>query len=167
MYDMLQPSENEKHKENLIFNITFRHFAASHSIRSRLRLTPIAKPIYGGGQTCTSYNFTINKLVQIPGKGGGNFVDNLSINDPRFSPSQTINYQNYCYQYRQPILFQRLIYRYFPHHTLILSQEPEVLIQTLKHFTFTINNLGAGQSQTFNLQGQTANSNTVPLALPV
>ena len=47
--------------------------------------------VYGGWQTCTTYNFTIEKLVQIP--NGSNFVDNLSINDPKYSPSQTINYE--------------------------------------------------------------------------
>src|ERR1035437_8049928 len=50
--------------------------------------------IYGGGQTCTNFNFSIEKKMQMPGKGGGNFVDNLAgVNDPKFSPSQAISYE--------------------------------------------------------------------------
>ena len=51
--------------------------------------------IYGGGEVCPprQVKFIINKQVQKPGKGGGNFVENLTINDPRFSPSQNVNFK--------------------------------------------------------------------------
>lgn len=120
--------------------------------------------LYGGGQTCTSYNFTINKLVQVPGKGGGNFVDNLSINDPRYSPSQTINYQVIVTNTGNQTIPTLNITDNFPSYINFISGAGSFNSNT-KTLTFTINNLGAGQSQTFNLQGQTANSNTVPAGI--
>ena len=49
--------------------------------------------IYGGGEVCeTKVKFTINKLVQNPGKGG-NYVENLNINDPRLKPGQNVNFK--------------------------------------------------------------------------
>lgn len=50
--------------------------------------------IYGGGQACQEQiKFTINKLVQRPGKGGGDFVENLTVNDPRYAPNQNVNFK--------------------------------------------------------------------------
>ncbi len=51
--------------------------------------------VYGGGEVCTpkQVKFTINKLVQKPGKGGGEFVENLTIADPRFSPNSNVNFK--------------------------------------------------------------------------
>ena len=50
--------------------------------------------VYGGGEVCqTQVKFTINKLVQMPGKGGGDFVENMGVNDPRFSPGQNVNFK--------------------------------------------------------------------------
>ena len=51
--------------------------------------------IYGGGEVCPSkqVKFVINKQVQNVGKGGGNFVENLTINDPRLTPNQNVNFK--------------------------------------------------------------------------
>lgn len=52
--------------------------------------------VYGGGQVCQNQvKFTINKLVQKPGptKGGGDFVENMTVNDPRFAPNQNVNFK--------------------------------------------------------------------------
>lgn len=50
--------------------------------------------IYGGGEVCEKQvKFTIDKTIQTPGKGGGSFVDNLTINDPKFSANQDVNFK--------------------------------------------------------------------------
>src|SRR3989344_7889396 len=51
--------------------------------------------IYGGGEVCPpkQVKFVINKQVQKPGKGGGEFVENLTINDPRLTPNQNVNFK--------------------------------------------------------------------------
>lgn len=49
--------------------------------------------IYGGGEVCPpQVKFTIDKKVQKPTKGG-EFVDNLSVNDEKFNPGQTVSFQ--------------------------------------------------------------------------
>lgn len=49
-------------------------------------------PIYGGGQTCQqASNMVLNKTVQNPQTGI--FVNNLSVNDPKFSSDQTVAFQ--------------------------------------------------------------------------
>lgn len=50
--------------------------------------------IYGGGEVCQEQvKFTINKLVQKPGKAGGDFVENLTAADPRYSPNQNVTFK--------------------------------------------------------------------------
>jgi len=117
------------------------------------------QPIYGGGQTCTNFNFTINKLVQMP--NGSNFVDNLSINDPRFSPSQIINYELIVTNTDSNTIPTINIVDTFPTYINFVSG-PGSFNSNTNTLSFTVSNLGAGQSQTFNLQAKTANSNTVP-----
>ncbi|MBP7832152.1 MAG: DUF11 domain-containing protein [Candidatus Levybacteria bacterium] len=49
--------------------------------------------IYGGGEVCpTDVKFTIDKKVQ-KGTKGGEFVDNLSVNDEKFAPTQNVTFE--------------------------------------------------------------------------
>src|SRR5688500_19184342 len=51
------------------------------------------QPIYGGGETCEEkVKFTINKLVKSPAKDGA-FVENLTINDPRYPAGSNISFK--------------------------------------------------------------------------
>ncbi len=122
------------------------------------------QPIYGGGQTCVSYNFTINKVVQVPGKSGGNYVDNLTINDPRYSPSQTVNYQLIVTNTGNETIPTLNITDHFPQYISFVSGAGSY-DKNSKTLTFTLNNLGAGQSQTIKLQAKTADSKTVPIGV--
>ena len=118
--------------------------------------------LYGGGQTCTSFNFTINKLVQMP--NNSNFVDNLGINDPRFSPSQSINYQLIVTNTGNETIPTLNVKDNFPQFINFVSGAGSFDTNS-KVLSFTISNLGAGQSQTFNLSAKTADSKTVPAGI--
>lgn len=49
--------------------------------------------VYGGGEVCPpEVKFTIDKKIQKPTKGG-EFVDNLSVNDEKFNPGQNVTFQ--------------------------------------------------------------------------
>jgi uncharacterized repeat protein (TIGR01451 family) len=49
--------------------------------------------IYGGGEVCPpEVKFTIDKKVMSPTKGG-QMVDNLSVNDPKFSAGNSVTFQ--------------------------------------------------------------------------
>jgi len=122
------------------------------------------QPIYGGGQTCTSFNFTINKLVQVPGKGGGNFVDNLGVNDPKFSPSQTINYELIVTNTGNATIPTLNITDTFPTYINFVSGAGSYNSNS-KTLSLIVSNLGAGQSQTINLTAQVTDSKTVPVGV--
>jgi len=49
--------------------------------------------IYGGGEVCQkSVSFNLDKKVQKPTKGG-EFVDNLGVDDEKFTPGSTVNFR--------------------------------------------------------------------------
>ena len=49
--------------------------------------------VYGGGDNCAKdTSFTLNKLVQSPNKGG-EFVENLTINDAKFAVGSQVNFK--------------------------------------------------------------------------
>jgi uncharacterized repeat protein (TIGR01451 family) len=120
------------------------------------------QPTYGGGQTCTASTFTINKLVQMP--NNSNFVDNLGINDPRFSPSQTVNYELIVTNTGNSTIPTLNIVDTFPQYINFVSGAGSYDSNS-KTLTFTISNLGAGQNQTINLTAQAADSKTVPVGV--
>jgi uncharacterized repeat protein (TIGR01451 family) len=117
--------------------------------------------LYGGGQTCTTFNFTIDKKVQMPGKGGGNFVDNLGINDPKFTPSQTVSYELIVTNTGNNNIPTLNIVDTFPVFINFVSGAGSFNSNS-KTLSLTVSNLGAGQSQTLNLTAQVADSKTVP-----
>lgn len=122
------------------------------------------QPIYGGGQTCTSNNFTINKYVQVPGKGGGNFVPTLLNTDAKYSPSQTINYELIVTNTGNSTIPTLNITDNFPQYVNFVSGAGSYDANS-KTLTFTISNLGAGQNQKINLTAQIADSKTVPVGM--
>jgi uncharacterized repeat protein (TIGR01451 family) len=120
------------------------------------------QPIYGGGQTCTSNNFTINKLVQMP--NGSNYVDNLGFNDPRFSPSQIVKYELIVTNTGNSTIPTLNVTDNFPAYINFVSGAGSYNSNS-KTLSFTVNNLGAGQNQKFNLTAQIADSKTVPVGV--
>src|ERR1035437_1591972 len=111
--------------------------------------------LYGGGQTCTSSSFSLQKFVQVPGQS--NFVNNLSINDAKFSMSQTANFQLIISNTGSQNISSINIVDTFPQFVSFVSG-PGSFNNSNNTLTFVVNNLNAGQSQTFNLSGKIANS---------
>lgn len=118
--------------------------------------------IYGGSQNCTtSFTFSVQKLVQNPGKGGGNFVNNLSINDAKYAPSQTVNFKinvtNTSSQTIPTITIKDVFPQYLNYATGSGSFNADS--NTL---SFTVENLKAGETRSFGVTGKVADA----LALP-
>jgi uncharacterized repeat protein (TIGR01451 family) len=120
--------------------------------------------VYGGGQTCTSNNFTINKYVQVPGKGGGNYVPTLLNTAATYSPSQTIKYELIVTNTGNSIIPTLNITDNFPQYVNFVSGAGSYDANS-KTLTFTISNLGAGQNQKIDLTAQTADSKTLPVGM--
>lgn len=120
------------------------------------------QPLYGGGQSCTTnFAFTINKLVQVPGKGGGQYVDNLSINDPKYSPSQNVNYELVVTNTGSQTIPTINVTDAFPQFITFVSGVGNYN-QNNNTLNFTINNLEAGKSVSYVLTAKTADANTLP-----
>jgi uncharacterized repeat protein (TIGR01451 family) len=113
--------------------------------------------LYGGGQTCTSYSFSLQKFVQVPGQSWGDFVNNLSINDPKFSLSQTVNFQIVVTNNGSNNISSVTIVDTFPQFVSFVAG-PGSFNSSNNTLTFVVNDLNVGQSQTFNLSGKIANS---------
>ncbi|MGA2968015.1 MAG: hypothetical protein ABSD69_02505 [Candidatus Levyibacteriota bacterium] len=113
--------------------------------------------LYGGGQTCTSYNFSLQKFVQVPNQSWGNFVNNLSVNDPKYSLSQTVNFQIVITNTGSNNISSVTIADTFPQFVSFVAG-PGSFNTGNNTLTFVVYNLNVGQSQTFNLSGKIANS---------
>lgn len=118
--------------------------------------------LYGGGQSCPpSYAYTINKLVQVPGKGGGQFVDNLSINDAKYTPSQGIIYQVIVTNTGSNTIPSLNVTDTFPQFITFVSGVGNYN-QNTNTLNFTVTNLNPGKSVTYVLNAKTADANTMP-----
>ncbi len=112
--------------------------------------------VYGGGQTCT-FNFTISKSVQTPGKGGGQYVHNLGPNDALFSTSQNVNYQIVVTNTGSNTIPSLNVVDTFPQFVTFVSGVGNYN-QSNNTLNFTVNNLTPGQSLTYVVTAKIANS---------
>jgi uncharacterized repeat protein (TIGR01451 family) len=118
--------------------------------------------LYGGGETCTSYNFYVQKFVQVPGTS--NFVGNIYPGGPTYSLSQTVNFQIAVVNTGDSTISTITVVDTFPQFVSFVSG-PGTFNSSNNTLTFVVNNLGAGQTQTFNVSGKIAGSG-VPTGAP-
>lgn len=117
---------------------------------------------YGGGQTCTPSNsFSIEKMVQVPGKGGGNYVDNLSINDAKYSAANTVSFKLVVKNTGSTDISSLTVTDRFPQFLSFVSG-PGSFDSNSKVLTFTINNFKAGDTQNFFVTGKVSEANLLP-----
>ena len=100
-------------------------------------------------------------MVQTPGKGGGDFVDNLSINDPKYSPTDVVSFKILVKNTGTQTIPTITVVDTFPQFINFVSG-PGTFDSTAKTLTFTINNLGAGQSQKFDVSGKVSDASLLP-----
>jgi uncharacterized repeat protein (TIGR01451 family) len=112
--------------------------------------------IYGGGQICSSSSFTLQKFVQVPGQS--NFVNNLSVNDPKYSLSQTANFQLVVTNTGTTNISSVTVVDTFPQFVSFIAG-PGSFNNSNNTLTLVVSNLNVGQSQTINLSGRIANAN--------
>ena len=119
--------------------------------------------VYGGGQVCNnSYTFSIEKLVQTPGKGGDEgYVNNLSINSPKYSPSQNVSFKITVKNTGGNTIPAVNVSDTFPQFLSFVSG-PGSFNSNSKVLTFTVNNLEAGKSQTYTVVGKVSDANILP-----
>jgi len=135
-------------------------FYATSSVNTAYGAGYGCQPIYGGGETCvTAGNLLINKMVQNPSTGV--FVDNLSVNDPRYSPSQTITFQINITNTGDAKINQVTVVDTLPLYVKFVSG-PGNFDANTKKLTFQVMDLNPGETRVFTLQGQVQDSKGLP-----
>ncbi len=117
--------------------------------------------IYGGGEVCNKeIKFTINKMVQKPTKGG-EYVENLTINDTKFAPSQNVNYKIVITNTGKEDITNLSVVDNFPQYVSFVSGVGTANAGA-SEVNFVIPSIKAGQSVEYVLTAKTADFNTLP-----
>lgn len=117
--------------------------------------------LYGGGENCPStFSYSIQKLVLKPGKGG-TFVNNLSINDPKYSPTQNVSFEITVKNTGNKTIPTITIVDSFPQFVSFVSG-PGSFDSNNKTLTYTINNLETGKTVKNTVTGKIADANLMP-----
>lgn len=117
------------------------------------------QPIYGGGETCIQVGqIQINKKVFDP--SNQQFIDNLGINDVKFSPDQTITFQLVITNTGDVKLSKVTVKDIFPQFVGFISG-PGSFDNNTKTLTFDINDLNSKESRNFKVVGKVAPANQI------
>lgn len=113
---------------------------------------------YGYQTTCTfTSNIVINKTVQNPQTNA--FVDNLSVNDPKYSPSQTVNFQLAITNTGTGTIGKTTVKDTFPQFVSFVAGPGTMKDNVL---TFETDNLLPNETRTVNVTGKTADASGLP-----
>src|SRR3989338_9803543 len=125
-----------------------------------VRADTACQPIYGGGQTCVQIgNVLINKTVQNPQTGA--FLDNLNINDPKFTPSSNVTFHITVTNTGGSTINKTTVKDTLPGFVSFVSG-PGSFDSNTKVLTFDIGNLKAGESRTFTVAAKVADEKQLP-----
>jgi len=121
------------------------------------------QPVYGGGQTCvTTGNILVHKMVDNPANPG-QFVDNLGINDPKFSPGQDITFNIDLTNTGATTFLQTSLKDVLPPQVIFVSSTPNgTFDQNSRTVTFIVDNLKANETRTnFRIQGKIVDASQI------
>ena len=119
--------------------------------------------VYGGGEVCPEkkVKFTINKLVQKSGKGA-EFVENLTISDPRFAPAQNVNFKIVVENTGDTDITNLNVVDTFPEFLSFVAGVGNTNVGA-KQINFVIGTLKKGERTEFVLTAKTADADKLPL----
>ena len=116
--------------------------------------------IYGGGQTCANGNISVDKKVLNPQTKI--LVDNLSINDPKFQPSSTINFQITISNTSKNEIKRIVVKDVFPQFITFIKGPGKFDTKT-KTLSFEVNNLKSKESKNFEIIATVVKPNELPV----
>lgn len=123
------------------------------------------QPIYGGGQTClTSDKIVLDKKVLNPSSSKGNvqaFVDNLSVNDPKYSASQNIKFELTVSNTSDSTISEITVSDTFPSYIEFVKGSGNFDSNT-KTLTFKVTNLNADESRKYIVEGKVVSADMLP-----
>lgn len=140
--------------------ITFLLLASGFLLLAKSASADTCQPIYGGGQSCVQTgNLVLTKEVFNPNTK--DYVHNLGINDPRFSPDTTVNFKLTVRNTGSATISQVNINDVFPQFVKYLGGAGNFNVNT-KTLTFSTNNLNANEQRVFILTGQVVSNSELP-----
>ncbi len=123
------------------------------------------QPIYGGGETCeTSNKFVLDKKVLHPTKTKGNvevYVDNLTINDPKYAPGQTIKFQLSVTNTGSSKLDEVTFTDYLPNYVEFVSG-PGTFDSNSNKLTYKIENINSNETKRFIIVAKVKGAGSLP-----
>jgi uncharacterized repeat protein (TIGR01451 family) len=118
------------------------------------------QPAYGYGQTCVQVRkVELDKKVKHPTTG--EYVDTLTVNDPRFKPLNTIEYKVTVTNTGKETLTNLVLTDYYPDH-ITFTKASVPFTQNGNVLTYTIDSLTPGASKEFTLTGIAASADKLP-----
>lgn len=123
------------------------------------KVTAQCTPIYGGGEQCPATNIAVNKTVQNPQTNA--FVDNLGVNDPKFSAEQIVNFQIVVTNTGGALIPRVVVKDVIPQFVNFVSG-PGSFDSATKTLTFEVTSLNVGESRTFSIVAKTVAENELP-----
>lgn len=134
-------------KKTLLSFLIFTIFYFLLAINVKAAGTTECVPIYGGGVSCPEAGVIVpNKTVQNPVTKA--FVDNLSSNDPKFGPNQTVLFKISVTNTGNKTVSNITVTDVFPPFIVPTGQT-----------TFTIDRLNPNESKTIDLSGKVVADN--------
>ncbi len=119
----------------------------------------VCMPIYGGGSTCTTGSLAIQKNVVNPATNSD--VHDLGINDPTFSPGQTVTFHITVTNTGTTTVSSAVVEDTFPEF-LTFQNGSGMFNRVNNELTFQISNIAPGQSQTFTITGTVVPASQIP-----
>ncbi len=118
------------------------------------------QPIYGGGETCiVSPDIAINKQILNPKTN--KFVDNLSINDPKYHPEFIVNFKLTVTNTSKSAIKNINVKDIFPQY-ITFSSGPGKFDETAKTLSFSIDSLEPNETKTLAVVGRVASTADLP-----
>ena len=125
------------------------------------------QPIYGGGETCaTADKVTLDKKVMNPATGTKGmieaYVDNLSINDPKYLPDQTVKFQLTVTNVSNSVLSEVDITDTLPSY-INFASGPGSYDKNKRVLTIKVMNLNPNESRTYTVAAKVADISKLPM----
>jgi uncharacterized repeat protein (TIGR01451 family) len=120
------------------------------------------QPIYGGGQSCvTTNNIVVNKTVLNPQTN--QFVDNLSINDPKYQPGFITTFQISVTNTGNNNISQVDVKDIFPQYVSFASG-PGTFDTNANTLSYSLTNLAPNETRTNSVVGRIFNAAQISVA---
>jgi uncharacterized repeat protein (TIGR01451 family) len=120
------------------------------------------QPIYGGGQSCvTTNNIIVNKTVLNPQTN--QFVDNLSINDPKYQPGFITTFQISVTNTSNNNISKIDVKDIFPQY-VSFANGAGTFDTNSNTLSFRLTNLAPNETRKYSIVGRVFNTDQIPVA---